>query len=74
MVTMNKIDYHNKLQEVNDSIWNGLYKVTKDKTLDDLKIFKHFLYQNFKKYEHYEKMLPKLNQPGQLYVTAKTCI
>ena len=55
-------------------MWLQWIKLIKDKTLDDLKIFKHFLYQNFKKYEHYEKMLPKSNQPGQLYVTAKTCI
>ena len=44
-----------------------------DNTLDDLKTFKSFLYRNFYgKYEHYEKMLLKSNQPGQLYGTAKT--
>ena len=38
-----------------------------------LKTFKSFLYRNFYgKYEHYEKMLPKSNQPGQLYGAAKT--
>ena len=69
---MNKIDYHNKLQEmINNGIRNGIYKVTEDKTLDDLKIFKSFLYKNLKKYEHYEKMLTKSHQPGQLYGTAK---
>ena len=39
--------------------------------MDDLKIFKCFFCQNFKRYEHYEKMLPKTNQPGQLYGTTK---
>ena len=58
---------------VNDWIRDGIYKVTADNTLDDLKTFKSFLYRNFYgKYEHYEKMLPKSNQPGQLYGTAKT--
>ena len=30
------------------------------------------MYRNFRKYEHYEKMLPKSNQPGQRYDTVKT--
>ena len=60
-------------QMINDRIRDGTYKVTVDNTLDDLKTFKSFLYCNFYgKYEHYEKMLPKSNQPGQLYGTAKT--
>ena len=60
-------------QMINDRIHDGTYKVTVDNTLDDLKTFKSFLYYNFYgKYEHYEKMLPKSNQPGQLYGTAKT--
>ena len=55
---------------INDGIRDGIYKLTVDKTLDDLKTF---LYRNFYgKYKHYEKMLPKSNQPGQLYDTAKT--
>ena len=49
---MNKIDYHNKLQErINDSMGNGIYKTTEDKIFDDLKVFTSFRYQNFKKYE-----------------------
>ena len=73
-ITFNKSDYQNKMQQmINDGIRDGIYKVTVDNTLDDLKTFKSFLYRNFYgKYEHYEKMLPKSNQPGQLYGTAKT--
>ena len=55
---------------INDGIRDGIYKLTVEKTLDDLKTF---LYRNFYgKYEHYGKMLPKSSQPGQLYDTAKT--
>ena len=51
---------------------NGVYIVTQDRTSEDLQLFRSFLYRNFKKYEHDEKMLPTSNQPGQLYGTAKT--
>ena len=34
-------------------------------------MFKCFLCNNFRKYEHYEEMLPKSNQPGQFCGTAK---
>ena len=73
VVIMNKSDYQNKMQQmINDGIRGGIYKVIVDNTLDDLKNLKSFLYRNFYgKYEHYEKMLPKCNQPGQLYGTAK---
>ena len=73
VVVMNKSDYQNKMQQmINDGIRGGIYKVIVDNTLDDLKNLKSFLYHNFYgKYEHYEKMLPKSNQPGQLYGTAK---
>ena len=57
---------------VEDGIKDGIYKVAEDNTLKDLKLFKSFLYRNFRKYEHYEDMLPKSNQPGQLYGTSKT--
>ena len=70
---MNKIDYYNKLKEmINDGIQNGNYKETEDKTLDSLKVFMSLLYQNFKKYEHYEKMLLKSNQLSQHHGAAKT--
>ena len=71
---MNKSDYQNKMQQmINDGMRDGIYKVTADNILDDLKTLKSFLYHNiYGKYEHYEKMLPKSNQPGQLYGTAKT--
>ena len=63
---MNKSDYQSKMQQmINDEIRDGIYKVTADNTLDDLKTFKSFLCRNFYgKYKHYEKILPKSNQPG----------
>ena len=74
VVIMNKIDYQNKIQQmIIDWIRDGINKVTANNTLDDLKTFKNFLCRNFYgKYKHYEKVLPKSNQPGQLYGTAKT--
>ena len=51
---------------VDDSIKNGIYKVAENNTLKDLKLFKSLLYRNFRKYEHYEKMLRKSNQQGHL--------
>ena len=50
---------------IDEGIRNGLYTVTEDKTLEDLRLFRSFLYGNFKKYEHYEKMLTTSNQPVQ---------
>ena len=45
---MNKSDYQNKMQQmINDKICDGVYKVTVDNTLNDLKAFKSFLCQNF---------------------------
>ena len=73
VVLIDKTDYQDKLQKmVEDGIKNGIYKVAEDNTLKDLKLFNSFLYRNFRKYEHYEEMLPKSNQPGQLYGTAET--
>ena len=57
---------------IDEGIRNGLYTVTEDKTSEDLKLFRSFLYGNFKKYEHYEKMLTTSNQPVQWNGTAKT--
>ena len=70
---MNESDYQTKMQQIiNDGIPDGIYKVTADNILDDLKTFKSFLYRNFYgKYEHYKKMFSKSNQPGQLYGTAE---
>ena len=66
VVIMNKSDYQNKMQQmINDGIGDGIYKVTVDNTLNELKTFKSFLYHNFYgKYKHYEKMLRKSNLPG----------
>ena len=57
---------------VDDGIKNGVYEVAEINTLKHLKLFKSFVYRNFKKCEHYEEMLSKSNQPGQLHGTAKT--
>ena len=47
-VIINKNNYQNKMQEmINDGIRDGIYKVTEDNTLDDLKVFRSFLYCNF---------------------------
>ena len=73
VVIMNRSDYFKKLQHmIDEGIQIGVYIVTEDRTLEVLKLFRSFLYRNFKKYEHYEKMLLTSNQPGQLYGTAKT--
>ena len=69
MVIRNRSDYFKKLQHIIDEgIQNGVYIVIEDRTFEDLKFFRSFLY----KYEYYEKMLPMSNQPGQLYGAAKT--
>ena len=73
VILIDKTDYQDKLQKmVDNGIKNGIYRVAEDNTQNDLKRFKSFLYRNFRKYEHYEEMLPKSNQPGQLYGTTKT--
>ena len=66
------IDYFKKLQHlIDETIENEVYIVTEDKTFEDLKLLRSFLYRNFKKYEHCEKMLPTSIRPGQLYGTTK---
>ena len=60
VVLIDKTDYHDKLQKmVDDGIKNGIYKVAEDNTIKDLKLFKSFLFRNFRKYELYEEMPPK---------------
>ena len=60
VVLIDKTDYQDKLQKmIDDGIKNGIYKVAKDNTIKDLKLFKSFLYRNFRKYELYEEMPPK---------------
>ena len=71
VVLIDKTDYQGQLQKmVDDGIKNGIYNVAEDNTLKDLKRFKSFLYRHFRKCEHFEEMLPKSNQQGQLYGTA----
>ena len=72
VVLIDKKGYQDKLQKmVDDGIKNSIYKVAEDSALKDLKLFKNFLYRNFKNYEHYDEMLPKSKQQRQLYGTAK---
>ena len=60
VVLIDKTDYQDKLQKmIDDGIKNGIYKVAEDNTIKDLKLFKSFLYRNFRKYELYEEMPPK---------------
>ena len=60
VVLIDKTDYQNQLQKIVDNgIKNHIYKVAEDNTLKDLKLFKSFLYRNFRRFEHYEEMLPK---------------
>ena len=71
VVLIDKTDYQGQLQKmVDDGIKNGIYNVAEDNTLKDLKRSKSFLYRHFRKCEHFEEMLPKSNQQGQLYGTA----
>ena len=50
LTMMNKSDYKNELHEmINDEIHRGIYKVTENKTLDDLKNLDSFICRSFKK-------------------------
>ena len=64
VVLTDKTDYQDKLQTmVDDDIKSVIYKVAEDNTLKDLELLKSFLDRNFRKYEHYDEMLPKSGQP-----------
>ena len=66
------LDSH-KQEDFHEFLRAGIYKVTADNTLDDLKTFKSFLFATFMLSTNImKKMLPKPNQPGQLYGTTKT--
>ena len=43
-----------------------------DDTCNELKCFQDFFYCHFYKHEHYEERLPRSNQPGRIFTTAKT--
>ena len=49
-----------------EGIQNGVYIVPEDRTLEDPKLFRSFLFRNFKECNYFEKMLPNPNQPEQL--------
>ena len=50
-----------------EDIKKGIYKETRDTTIEDLKLLLDFLYRNFKDYKDYEKMRPVSNRPTRLY-------
>ena len=74
IVVMQKDDYNRKLQQmIDEGIRIGIYIPTEDNTLNDLRKFQDFLRRNFKdKFARYEDMRSVSNQPGRIYLTAKT--
>ena len=55
---MNKTDYGCELQIIiSNGMQNMIYKEIEVKLLENLLVFKSFLHQNFKKYEHYENII-----------------
>ena len=52
----------------------GIYEVTTDSPLQDMKRFQDFLYRNLREYKHCKTMYPHSSQPAKLYGTAKTHI
>ena len=51
---------------VQDAINNGTYKLTDVSTIKDLQKIQNFLYRNFGKYEHYDKMRTISNKTAKL--------
>ena len=74
VVIMQGGDYDMKFQNmIDDGIRQGIYSLTVDTTLSDLKKFQDFLRRSFKgKYDRYEYMRPISNQNGKIDATAKT--
>ena len=56
---------------INKGTESGAYVECENTTLNDLKLFQHFLRRNFKSYEKYDKRRPVANQPAKLFATAK---
>ena len=46
---------------IDDRIKKGIYEVTNDSTLQDLKHIQDFLHRNFKEYEHYKTTTNQLS-------------
>ena len=62
IVIINHSDYFKKLLHmIDEGIQNGVYIVPEDRTLEDPKLFRSFLFRNFKECNYYEKMLPNPN-------------
>jgi len=73
IVILMKQDYIQKAQKmIDEGTAEGKYKKCEDNTMKDLQSFKSFLYRHFKNHDKYEKMVPKSNQPGRFFATAKT--
>ena len=73
VVIMNTNGYITKIETmIEEGIKNRIYAETDDTTMQDLKRFQEFLRRNFKKYEHYNEMYNKSNEPAKMYGTAKT--
>ena len=72
-LTLNITDYKNKANDIiNEGISERKYVETVGNACKDLKRFQDFLYWNLNKYDQYENMRPKSNQPGRFFATAKT--
>ena len=72
MIIMERANYIEKMSTmIDDGITCGVYTPTTDNTLKDLKIFRDFLYRNFKDHPKYEKLLLTSNQPARRYGTHK---
>ena len=73
VVIMKKCDYVNKMNEMIDKgIRDGTYMESNDTTIEDLKHFKDFISNHFKKHPKYKKMLPASHRPARMYGSAKT--
>ena len=71
-LTLNITDYKNKANDINEGISERRYVETVGNACKDLKRFQDFLYWNLNKYDQYENMRLKSNQPGRFFATAET--
>ena len=70
---MNKTNYIAKIETmIEEGIKNVTYSEIDGTTMQDLKQFQDFLFQNSKKYEHYNEMYPESNELAKVYGMAKT--
>ena len=58
---------------INDNISKGIYVIEENNnTLTVLKLFKNWIYRNFKKHGKYKKIRHIASQPARLFATTKT--